>query len=199
MGNKIIIILIVAAMAVSPALYAQKGKNKGGGGGNNKLNVNVKTNDNHVKVKTNTKNGNVKIDIKDKGGKGNSGNNGNDGNLKFKNGHDNGNHYGQYKNKTVWFFGPGDIYMVSGKPRGQKIIIFDQVCLRLTANIGFMFGLLGDIRIKLDAKKATWKPERYNKLKVEIDLLETDLKLIEIKKKKIKMRLAKLKNDEGKD
>lgn len=186
--HRIFTILLIVALGTSPYLYSQKGKIKGGGG-NQKVNIKVKTNDSQIKVKTNSKNGQVKVDIKDKGGKG-----GNDGNFKMKG--DNGNHYGHYKNKTVWFFGPGDVYMVSGKPRKQRIIIFDQVCIRLTTNIGFMFGLLGDIRIKLDAKKATLKPARYKQLKMEIDLLDNDLKLIEIKKKKIKLRLAQLKDED---
>src|SRR5690348_11919915 len=111
--KKIIVIIIAVAMCISPVLYAQKGKIKGGGG-NQKVNIKVKTDEGQVKVKTNKK-GDLKIDVKDKGGKDHhDGDYDHDGRGDH---HDNGNHYGHYKNKTVWFFGPGDIYMVSGKPR----------------------------------------------------------------------------------
>jgi hypothetical protein len=182
--NRILTILLIAVLSTSPYIYSQKGKNKGGG--NQKVNIKIKTDEGQVKLKTNKK-GDVKIDLKDKGGKDHDGDHGEH--------HDNGNHYGHYKNKTLWFFGPGDVYMVSGKPKKERIIIFDQVCIRLSTNIEFMFGLLGNIRIKLDTKKATMKPEKHKQLTLEIGLLENDLKLIEIKKKKIKFRLAQLKKE----
>ena len=185
--KKIYAILILLALSATTTLHAQKGKNKGGGN-NEKVNVKVKTNDSQIKVKTNSKNGQVKIDVKNKGGKDNS-----DGSPKFKNGHDNGNHNGHYKNKAVWFFGPGDVYQVRGKNKRERIVIYNQVCIRLTTNIGSLFGLLGNVRIKLDAKKATLKPAKYNRIKMDLDLLDNDLKLLEIKKNKIKLRLGKLK------
>jgi hypothetical protein len=189
--KKICIVLTAVLCLLASNLQAQKGKNKGGG--NEKVNIKIKTNNDQVKIKTNGKNDQVKIDIKNKG---------DHGHEEHGDGHyDNGNHYGQYKNKTVWFFGPGDIYQVHGKSHHERIIIFNQVCVRLTTNIGFLFGLIGDVRIKLDGKKATMKPERYKKIKLEIDLLDADLRLIEIKKNKIKLRLAKLKteNEHGDD
>ena len=174
--SKICAVLVLLVLFITPDLQAQKNKMKGGGGKNEKVNIKVKTDNVNLKVKTNGKNDKIKVNINDKGGKG-----------------DNGNHYGHHKNKTVWFFGPGDIYQVKGKNKRERIVIFDQVCIRLTTNIGFMFGLLGDVRIKLDGRKAKLKPAKYKQIKMDLDLLDNDLKLLEIKKNKIKIRLGKLK------
>lgn len=185
--RKIACILSLILLITSFPVHAQKGSKggfkKGGGNKNEKVNIKIKNDDVKIKVKGNGNKGNVKIDIKNKGY-----------------GPDNGWHHGHYKhekrygNQTIlWFYGPGDIYGCKGKPRKNRIKIYDGVCIRLGTNIGFMFGLLGNMRVKLDGKKGKWKPERINKLKVEIDLLDEELKLIEIKKNKIKMRLGKLK------
>ncbi len=180
--NKIWILFVVLAFVTTSALSAQKGKHKGKNKGGDKSNSNI----------------NININIGDddddhKGGK-------HDHYDDYF--HDNGWHHGhhkherKYKNSTViWFFGPGDIYECQGKNKKQKIVIFDQVCLRLTTNIGFMFGLIGDIRLNLDTKKEKMKPERYDKIKIEIDLLDEELKSIEIKKNKIKLRLGTLAKD----
>lgn len=184
-SQKMIAFCAVLALFAAPSLHAQKGKNKGGD--KNKVNIKVKNDDVKIKIKSGGKNDKVKIDIKSKG----------DHNM---DGHpDNGWHHGQNKhqfrydkNNVIWFFGSGDIYNCEGKNKKQKIVIFDGVCVRLTTNIGFMFGFLGDIRVNLDAKKPKMKPDRYKKVKIEIDLLEEELKLIEVKKNKIKIRLGRL-------
>lgn len=184
--KKMCILFVVLALFASPVLQAQKGKIKNGGN-KNKVNIKIKNNDVKIKVNTNGNGKNNKINIKSNGGNGDFGH------------HDNGWHHGENKhqfwygnNHVIWFFGPGDIYNCKGKNKKQKIVIFDVVCVRLTTNIGFMFGFLADIRINLEAKKVKMKPERFNKIKIEIDLLEAELKLIEIKKNKIKIRLGQL-------
>ncbi len=169
-------LLIILSLVIGPMLHAQKGKNKGGGGKGDKtkVDIKIKTDQTKIKVKSGGKNDQIKIDIKSKG-------------------NDHWKHERRYGNKSViWFFGPGDIYQCKGKSKKQKVIIFDQVCVRLSTNIGFMFGLLGDVRINLDSKKAKMEPKRYKKIKLEIDLLEEELKLIEVKKNKIKIRLGKI-------
>lgn len=191
--KKLWTLFVVLALFAAPSLQAQKGKNKGNDKG--KVNVKIKNDDVKIKVKSNGGNDKVKIDIKSKGNDGFNGK----GDHNFDGHHDNGWHNGNNRreyfyggNNIIWFFGPGDIYGCRGKNKKQRIVLFDDVCVRLTANIGFMFGFLGDIRINLDAKKAKMKPERYKKIKIEIDLLDEELKLIEIKKKKIKLRLGVL-------
>lgn len=185
--KKMACILSCIFLLSSFPLHAQKGNKggfkKGGGNKNEKVNIKVKNDDVKIKVKGNGNKGNIKIDIKNKG-----------------NDHDNGWHHGHFKhekrygNKSViWFYGPGDIYGCKGKSRKNRIKIYDGVCIRLGNNIGFMFGLIGNLHVKLDGKKGKWKPDRIKKLKVEIDLMDEELKLIEIKKNKIKMRLGQLK------
>lgn len=190
--KKIIALLAFVFLLIILPVQAQKG-HKGGGNKNEKINIKFKDDDVKIKVKSNGKKGNIKIDIKDKD---------NDhGHQEDDDHHDHGWHHGHHKhekrygNQTIlWFYGPGDIYECKGKPRKNRIKVYDGVCIRLGTNIGFMFGLIGDLRIKLDGKKGKWEPERINKLKVEIDLMDEELKLIEIKKNKIKMRLGKLKS-----
>lgn len=186
--KKLILMLVCLVALGLHTLHAQKVKIKGGGD-KNKVNIKVKDDQFKVKIKTGGKNDKVKVDIKSNnhGGNGDQGKHGwyGPGNSDF--GHSRGNIW--------WFYGPGDIYLVQGKKKKQKIIVFNQVCVRLSTNITFMFGLLGDIRIKLDGKKAKMKPGRYKKLKIEIDLLDDELRLIEIKKKKIKLRLGILNED----
>jgi len=178
-------IILVFLLLINTELHSQRGHkgdgSKKGGGKKEKADIKIKNDNVHIKVKSN---GNNSVKIK--------GNNGGPG-------HDNGWHHGHHKhekhygpNTILWFYGPGDIYAVKGKDKKQKIVVFDGVCIRLGKNIGFMFGMIGNIRLKLDSKKGKWKPEKVKKMKVEIDLLEEELKLIEIKKNKIKVRLGKL-------
>jgi hypothetical protein len=191
--KKTAFILLILALVISPALHAQKGKNKGGGNGKGGGN---KKGDIHIDINIGSNKGNKGNDHQDDHGKPNNpwkGDHNNDGHPDngWHNGHSKGNH--KYGNNTIlWVFGPGDIYNCKGKDKKERIKIYDGVCLRLSTNIGFMFGLLGDIRIQLDGKKAKLGPERYKKIKVEIDLLDEELKIIEFKKQKIKIRLAKL-------
>ncbi len=184
--KKLHIFILILAFIAAPVLHAQKKKNKGGG--NNKGDINININLDQGKGDKD-KDKDHDDDDRDHDGK-HKGDHNNDGHS--DNGwHNKGNH--KYKNNDIiWFFGTGDIYNCKGKNRKQRIVIYDNVVVRLGTNIGFMFGLLGDIRINLDNKKAKLGPERYKKIKIEIDLLDNELKIIEIKKQKIKLRLAKL-------
>lgn len=190
--TKLPIILLILAFISSPILHAQKKKNKGGGKNNGDININI-----NIDQGKDDKDHN---DFDGDHGKKHKGDHNNDGHPDNGWHHGHNKHHKEYGNQTViWFFGPGDIYECKGKGKKEKIVVFDQVCVRLSTNIGFMFGLLGDLRIKLDSKKSKMKPERFDKLKIEIDLLDDELKLIEIKKNKIKLRLKKLKEEKDKD
>jgi len=190
--KKLHILILILAFIAAPVIHSQKHKNKGGGKNNGDLNININIDQGK---------GDKDHDFGDGGHNGKfKGDHNNDGHP------DNGWHHGHNKHQkeyggqtVIWFFGPGDIYECKGKGRKDRIIVYDQVCIRLTTNIGFMFGLLGDLRVKLDSKKAKMKPERFDKLKIEINLLDEELKLIEIKKNRIKLRLKKLKEEKDND
>jgi hypothetical protein len=180
---------LILALIAAPAIYAQKGKHKGGGNKKGDVNININIDQ--------SKGGHDHDHDGDKKHHGHEGDQGHDGDHN-DNGWHNGHHKREhvYKGNTIFcFFGPGDIYNCKGKNKKERIVVYDDVCVRLGTNITFMFGMLGDIRIKLDGKKAKMEPERYKKLKIEIGLLDDELKVIEIKKQKIKLRLAKLKED----